>query len=198
MKIKQNKNYKIIKKENTMKLAIIDLECTCDDTKTLIPREQMEIIEIGVVIADLSGKTYREFNAFVKPVIHPTLTPFCTELTSITQSQVDNGLSLQKALTQLDDFLFNENVDAWASWGAFDANQIRKDIRNNRLREKDYSFLEMRHINLSHEYVLSQRLKRKMGVRKALASHNMKFIGIPHRGIDDVKNIARLLPFINL
>ena len=38
----------------------------------------------------------------------------------------------------------------------------------------------------------------KMGVRKALASHNMKFIGTPHRGIDDVKNIARLLPFIIL
>lgn len=195
MKIRINKNNK---KENIMKLAILDLECTCDDTKALIPREQMEIIEIGVVIADLSGKTYREFNAFVKPVIHPVLTPFCTELTSITQSQVDNGLSLQKALTQLDEFLFNENVEAWASWGAFDTNQIRKDIRNNRLREKDYPFLEMRHINLSYEYVLSQRLKRKVGVRKALANHNMTFIGTPHRGIDDVKNIARILPFINL
>lgn len=178
------------------RIAIIDLECTCDDTGEIIPRHEMEIIEIGCVIADIKGNTYNEFNCFVKPVIHPILTSFCTQLTSISQDQVNNGLSFEKALTGLDDFLFNENINMWGSWGGFDANQIRKDIRNNRIRETSFPFLRLPHTNLSAEYVIQNKLKKKVGVRKALSQNKMNFIGVPHRGIDDVRNIARLLPYI--
>lgn len=187
----------IINKDIKMdRIAIIDLECTCDDTGEIIPRHEMEIIEIGCVIADIKGNTYNEFNCFVKPVIHPTLTSFCTQLTSISQDQVNNGLSFEKALTGLDDFLFNENINMWGSWGGFDANQIRKDIRNNRIRETSFPFLRLPHTNLSAEYVIQNKLKKKVGVRKALSQNKMNFIGVPHRGIDDVRNIARLLPYI--
>lgn len=190
------KNNKTTKESKMKRIAVLDLECTCDDTNLIIPRNEMEIIEIGVVIADLKGNTYNEFNCFVKPVIHPILTPFCSNLTSITQEQVNQGCSLEKALSDLDDFLFNENIDAWSSWGGFDANQIRKDIRNNKLRENKFPFLNLKHINLSYEYVQALSLSKKVGVRKALSQNKMEFIGTPHRGIDDVRNIARLLPFI--
>jgi len=187
----------IINKDIKMdRIAIIDLECTCDDTGKIIARHEMEIIEIGCVIADIKGNTYNEFNCFVKPVIHPILTSFCTQLTSISQDQVNNGLSFEKALTGLDDFLFNENINMWGSWGGFDANQIRKDIRNNRIRETSFPFLRLPHTNLSAEYVIQNKLKKKVGVRKALSQNKMNFIGVPHRGIDDVRNIARLLPYI--
>lgn len=193
----KNKKQTIINKDIKMdRIAIIDLECTCDDTGEIIPRHEMEIVEIGCVIADIEGNTYNEFNCFIKPVIHPTLTPFCTKLTSITQEQVNQGLTLEKALTELDDFLFNENIKQWGSWGGFDANQIRKDIRNNKLRETLFPFLKLPHINISAEYVKKNKLHKKVGVRKALGQNKMDFIGIPHRGIDDVRNIARLLPYI--
>lgn len=191
------KKYKNNNMENIMKkIAVIDLECTCDNTGKNIPRNEMEIIEIGCVIADLEGNTYNEFNRFIKPIIHPILTPFCTELTSITQSQVNQGVTLEKALLDLDDFLFNENIDVWGSWGGFDVNQIKKDIYNQRLKPENFPFLKNRHVNISNEYVQSQKLSKKVGVRKALAQQNMKFIGTPHRGIDDVRNISRLLPFV--
>lgn len=196
-----NKKYKNNKKENNKmkKIAIIDLECTCDNqTPPLMPRDKMEIIEIGCVIADLEGNTYKEFNAFVKPVFYPTLTPFCKELTTITQSQVDNGFSLEKAMTDLDDFLFNENVDAWGSWGGFDKNQIIKDLKNHKIRESLFPFLNMKHFNISEAYYKNQGMSRKCGVRKALSQQKMTFVGTPHRGIDDVKNIARLLPYTNI
>ena len=92
--------------------------------------------------------------------------------------------------------MFNENVNQWGSWGGFDANQIRKDIRNNKLSETSFPFLKLEHINLSAEYVIKNKLQKKVGVRKALGQNKMKFIGVPHRGIDDVRNIARLLPYI--
>jgi inhibitor of KinA sporulation pathway (predicted exonuclease) len=48
------------------------------------------------------------------------------------------------------------------------------------------------------KYFKQRGLKRKVGVRKALAQNNLEFIGRPHSGIDDVRNIARLLKYINI
>jgi len=46
-----------------------------------------------------------EFQTYVKPVIHPQLTPFCTELTGITQDKVDTGIKIEEALSNLHKFL---------------------------------------------------------------------------------------------
>lgn len=181
------------------KIAIIDLECTCDNSKTpLIPRDKMEIIEIGCVIADIEGNTYETFNVFVKPVLYPTLTQFCKELTTITQEQIDNGITIKQALTLLDEFLFENNIEFYGSWGDFDKNQILKDIRNSGLNASSFPFLKLKHINISKEYFTRQGLNRKCGVGNALRRQGMTFIGTQHRGIDDVKNIARLIPFTNV
>lgn len=181
------------------KIAVIDLECTCNNSDNpIVPRDKMEIIEIGCVIADLEGNTYQEFNVFIKPTLYPVLTPFCMELTTITQEQVDNGVSLDKAMDLLDEFLFNQNVEVWGSWGAFDKNQILKDLKNHKISENKFPFLNLKHVNISESYFKNQGLSRKCGVRKALSQQKMKFIGTPHRGIDDVKNISRLIPFTNL
>lgn len=56
---------------------VLDLEATCDDVGA-VPREEMEIIEIGAAL--LQPSTWEitdEFNAFVRPVRHPQLTEFC-------------------------------------------------------------------------------------------------------------------------
>lgn len=61
----------------------VDFEATCDSDRTKIPRHESEIIEFGAVMVDTTtGERVFEFSQFVKPVIHPTLSAFCTELTS--------------------------------------------------------------------------------------------------------------------
>ena len=45
------------------------------------------------------------FHTYVKPVIDPVLTPFCTELTGITQAQVNSGITIEEALQRLHIFL---------------------------------------------------------------------------------------------
>lgn len=45
----------------------------------------------------------------MKPVIDKQLTKFCTELTGITQDQVDKGVTLDEALKLLHQFL-DKNV----------------------------------------------------------------------------------------
>ena len=69
--------------------VILDFEATCVQGK---PPSPQEIIEFPSVL--MSGQTFDiidEFTSFVRPLHHPQLTPFCTELTSITQQQVDSA-----------------------------------------------------------------------------------------------------------
>ena len=63
---------------------ICDLEATCwaEERRP----ERMEIIEIGAVkLASPAGPVLGEFDALVRPVLEPTLSDFCRELTGIRQ-----------------------------------------------------------------------------------------------------------------
>ena len=73
-----------------MKVVIVDLEATC--LRERKPDFISEIIEIGAVKID-DDKIIEEMSLFVKPTINPILSDFCTELTSISQEDVDGGLS---------------------------------------------------------------------------------------------------------
>jgi len=79
-------------------LYCVDLEATCDEIGesesprplTVVP-DQMETIEIGLVVIDLESlEIVDEFQRYVRPQINPTLSDFCTKLTSIQQADVDS------------------------------------------------------------------------------------------------------------
>jgi 3'-5' exoribonuclease 1 len=71
-----------------MRYIVVDLEATCWEDRPH-PKE-MEAIEIGAVLLTSScGPVVSEFAEFIKPVVEPKLSDFCTQLTSITQAQVD-------------------------------------------------------------------------------------------------------------
>lgn len=77
-------------------LFVIDFECTCDEYKRL---KIQEIIEFPIIVIDLKQMAIVDkFHSFVKPTIYPTLTPFCTQLTGITQEKVDSALELPEVL----------------------------------------------------------------------------------------------------
>ena len=69
---------------NLRYLLVLDFEATCGESG--FPREQMEIIEFPTILYDLQMKREVDrFHEYVKPVIRPQLTEFCTQLTGITQ-----------------------------------------------------------------------------------------------------------------
>ncbi|RZK79943.1 MAG: hypothetical protein EOO92_08450, partial [Pedobacter sp.] len=71
---------------------------------------------IGGVIGMLSQESFKvisELQIYVKPVINPTLTNFCTELTGITQSTVDSAIILNDALPALESWLQTNNIAGW-------------------------------------------------------------------------------------
>jgi inhibitor of KinA sporulation pathway (predicted exonuclease) len=51
-------------------------------------------------------------------------------------------------------------------------------------------------INIKHEYQIYYNLKKKYGMAKMLENSNIELIGRHHSGIDDCKNIARILIYL--
>ena len=171
-------------------LLVIDLEATCDDRGT-VPKHEMEIIEIGAVLVDVATLApVADFQTFVKPVRHPTLTPFCVRLTSITQGQVDGAPRFPEALGALRDFVGAQGA-LFASWGDYDRNQFEQDAR--------YHHVSLpfggRHLNIKRAFSAALGETKRYGMAEALARVGLPLEGTHHRGIDDARNIARLLPW---
>uniref|UniRef100_A0A672TNZ6 ERI1 exoribonuclease family member 2 n=1 Tax=Strigops habroptila TaxID=2489341 RepID=A0A672TNZ6_STRHB len=58
-------------------------------------------VEFPAVLLNTStGEIESEFHTYVQPQEHPILSEFCTELTGITQNQVDEGVPLNICLSQ--------------------------------------------------------------------------------------------------
>jgi inhibitor of KinA sporulation pathway (predicted exonuclease) len=166
---------------------VLDLEATCDQPESF-PRSECEIIEIGAVLVDSALRPGRSFQTFVRPQLHPELTAFCTELTTIEQAQVDDAPEFPDAIEALARFIEGEQV-LLASWGAYDKNQLRRDAELHGVR-LPYG---TGHLNIKAEF--AEKAGRRMGVGGALRRVGLTFEGTPHRGIDDARNIARLMPW---
>jgi inhibitor of KinA sporulation pathway (predicted exonuclease) len=167
---------------------VVDLEATCDD-QGAVPRDQSEIIEIGAVLVE--GQSLRpvaEFQTFVRPIIHPRLTRFCVELTTITQDDVDHAPTFREAAARI--AAFGDGA-LFCSWGAYDRNQLEADARRHGLP----SPLGPPHWNLKEGFAKAAGDRRTMGNRAALRRVGLAATGTHHRGIDDARNIARLLPY---
>ena len=153
-------------------LAVIDLECTCDDNEIFGPHE---IIETGGVIGMLSQESFKvisELQIYVKPVINPTLTNFCTELTGITQSTVDSAIILNDALPALESWLQTNNIAAWASWGKFDANQFARECE---LKSVENPVARIQHLNVKQ--LFARKFGYHVGLERALDLLGLTFAG---------------------
>jgi 3'-5' exoribonuclease 1 len=167
---------------------VVDLEATCCDRNS-IPRGEHETIEIGAVLVDgASLTTIAEQTIFVRPIVHPDLTPFCTELTTITQDMVDHALLFPEAIARL--VAFGTRA-LFCSWGAYDRTQLAIDCARHRIA---MPFAD--HWNLKEAYAYRAGSRRGLGTMAALRRIGITPTGTHHRGIDDARNIARMLPYI--
>jgi inhibitor of KinA sporulation pathway (predicted exonuclease) len=169
---------------------VIDLEATCDNAGA-VPKREMEIIEIGAVLVDCASfEPLGEFQSFVRPVRHPILTPFCCELTSITQAQVDAAPGFAAAIAALREFMAGEQP-LFCSWGAYDRGQFALDAEFHQVA------LPFRpdHLNLKEAFSEALGTRKRFGMSGALRRLGLPLEGTHHRGIDDARNIARILPY---
>jgi inhibitor of KinA sporulation pathway (predicted exonuclease) len=177
-------------------LCVLDFEATCWDIE---PKKHIqEIIEFPSVLYeymdDNSVRYVSEFSKYVKPVFEPILSKFCTELTGITQDKVDSGECIEDVYESHHEWLTmhtQPNSEIYiATCGAWDLNtMLPKEIANKHL---PYYSVYKRFINVKTEF--EQFYQRKAyGMSGMLEFLNLSLDGRLHSGIDDTKNIAKIL-----
>lgn len=171
---------------------VIDFEATCCDQGT-VPRHAMEIIEFGVVMVDaVDFRIVDEFQSFVRPVRHPQLTGFCTRLTSIRQADVDAAPTFPECVAAFKSWLYRYRDVAFCSWGDYDRNQLQQDCDFHRIPNP----VSAPHRNVKRLFSERQGRTKQYGLSGAVRDAGLAFSGTHHRGIDDARNIVRLLPFV--
>jgi inhibitor of KinA sporulation pathway (predicted exonuclease) len=168
-------------------IIIVDIEATCWEGDPPAG-EQNEIIEIGISVFDLATQTPAPpVSILVKPT-RSTISPFCTQLTSLTQDLVDTGVTFYEACARLQSEFATKN-HLWGSWGSYDLKMFKAQCHEF---DVEYPFSK-RHVNLKKLFADAVNGKTRLGMADALIKAGLTLQGTHHRGGDDAYNIARLL-----
>jgi inhibitor of KinA sporulation pathway (predicted exonuclease) len=166
-------------------INVVDVEATCWDGQPP-PGQVSEIIEIGLTVVDLAeGVRLGKHRILVRPQ-RSHVSAFCTELTSLTQEEVDGGVSFAEACRLLAKD-HESNRRPWASWGDYDRNQFLRQCKG-----VEYPFSND-HANAKRRFTEAHNLRKRPGMAQALEIAGLKLEGRHHRGDDDSWNIAALV-----
>ena len=175
---------------------VLDFEATCAENDPT-QKQWSELIEFPAVLIDArTHATVAEFRSMIRPTQRPMLTDFCTKLTSITQDQVNEAPTLPEVL---------KRFDAWlpSVLGSNDTSGVLPVTCG----EPDLSWMlprECKRKGLAVPGVLQRYCNVKKpfsgllavragGMVDMLRRLNIPLEGRHHLGIDDARNIARIL-----
>lgn len=169
------------------RLLIIDVESTCWTGQPPGDAES-EIIEIGIALLDLaSGEPLSKDSLLVKPE-RSTVSPFCKELTTLTQAQVEGGFFFKDACRTLER-QYQSRSRLWASYGDYDRRQFERQCRSRQVR---YPF-GISHLNIKVLCAALLGWSAPVGMDEALQRLGLPLEGTHHRGGDDAWNIAKIV-----
>jgi sporulation inhibitor KapD len=161
-----------------------------------------KIIQIGAVVGNLkTGEIIDKLSIIVNP--HETLgvcedsKVHITDLTGITQEQVDKGLELIDAFDVLR--TFHEKYGSFinpVTWGGGDAEEIRNQLKSMYTIERIGRWpFGRRWIDAKTYYVGYRAIMGKQlagGLAKAMTKVGLKFEGRKHNALDDAFNTFKM------
>ncbi len=168
-------------------ILVVDVESTCWEGNPP-PGQESEIIEVGLCVLDVATLQRLENRSILVQPERSTVSVFCTALTTLTQADVEDALSLREACRILRQE-YHARQRIWASYGDYDRRQFE---RNCQAQEIAYPF-GPGHINVKSLFAVVHRLPREVGLDKSLEMIGLPLEGTHHRGGDDAWNIARIL-----
>eukprot|EP01095_Lingulamoeba_sp_RSL-Kostka_P006235 TRINITY_DN194_c2_g1_i1.p1 TRINITY_DN194_c2_g1~~TRINITY_DN194_c2_g1_i1.p1 ORF type:complete len:210 (-),score=47.29 TRINITY_DN194_c2_g1_i1:650-1279(-) len=175
---------------------VLDFEATCNNPIQMKP---MEIIEFPCVLLNAATLEIEDrIQFYVKPVINPILSDFCTSLTGITQDVVDEGITFEEALEGINDWIVNkhnlENIGeryAFVTCGDWDLKTMLPS--QMRLTKQKVPKRYKKWINIKKVHQKHYKKRKQLGMAKLLKYFNLELVGRHHSGIDDCVNISRIL-----
>jgi inhibitor of KinA sporulation pathway (predicted exonuclease) len=173
-------------------IVVVDVEATCWEADPP-PDQVSEMIEIGICLLDVaSGERLDREDILVRPT-QSVVSAFCTQLTSLTQEQVEQGTSFEDACSVLR-ARFKTKERVWAGYGDYDRGMFERQCKR---QEVKYPF-SAGYLNVKTLLAATYGLKHEIGLSKALNLLGIPFGGTHHRGVDDAWNIAAILSRIIL
>src|SRR3954447_25869445 len=170
------------------RILVVDVEATCWPRGQEPAGFESEIIEIGVAEVDVASATLVSADSILVRPERSTVSPFCTQLTTLTPEQVAAGVSFADACRTLRQRHKSEDRP-WASYGDYDRSQFERQCRSAGVR---YPFGKT-HLNVKSLFALTRALPREVGMDEALRQLGLPLEGTHHRGGDDARNIAKIL-----
>ncbi|ELR12308.1 exonuclease [Acanthamoeba castellanii str. Neff] len=200
-------------KDLPLYFVVLDLEATCDEdwNRNFYPQE---IIEFSAVLWSTATHEVEDtFQVYVKPLVHPVLTPFCHHLTGIHQEWVDNGASLQECLQMFHEWLERHDLllaprptstmpastsitttssAFWlATWSDWDLGTMLEAQCIRTCLDKEPYFNQW--VDLKQLYMRYYSKKFRVKLSEAVASLGLGWEGAEHCALDDCRNTSRLL-----
>lgn len=173
---------------------VLDFEANCVENGKLSPQEIIEfpVVPVEAITGDILSK--KIFHTYVKPE-HHEITGFCTELTGISKETVEKGVSISKALEMFEEYLKENNFDdedfVIVTCGDWDLRTcLKKEAKFKKLYLPPYL---RRFINIKDLFRCILRGPGKIGMKGMLEYLGIELEGRHHSGIDDSKNIAKIL-----
>lgn len=186
-------------------LVVLDFESTCWQDKN--NSFANEVIEFPAVLVNVkSGQIEDKFHYYVQPAEHGKLSAFCTELTGIQQSQVDDGIPIGVCLRLFTDWLHKHISEkklyfpsaskptgyhkailvTWTDWDL--STCLQNECYRKRITYTPYlkSWIDLR------KTFRTFYDSKPEGLNGALKQVGIKFEGRQHSGIDDATNTAYL------
>jgi len=174
--------------------VIVDFEATCEEINA--PDYPHEIIEFPAVLVSTElQQVVDHFQAYCRPVLNPTLSRFCMELTGITQEEVDAADTFPQVLRDFEAWLTKHKLGTKHKFlvvtdGPWDMGRFL--YGQCKISGIPYPQFAKKWINIRKTFSNFYKCRR-FSLKLMLEHLELNFEGRPHCGLDDARNIARVL-----
>ncbi|KAH9280895.1 ERI1 exoribonuclease 3 [Echinococcus granulosus] len=186
---------------------VLDFEATCFERGHI---QRQEIIEFPVVL--LEGQSFREidcFHRYVRPVIRPQLSDFCTRLTGIIQDMVDSQPTFSTIMKKFEDWVDShfptdkeKSTFTFVTCGDWDLRFMlphQASISGCQVPPYCRRWINVKKLSTFYSSTLAYTEYTGHHVDGVVSM--LRNLGIPHEGrlhsgIDDCRNIAKILRFL--
>ena len=194
-------------------MLVLDFEATCDGDVGALRRGErsnrpwpsQEIIEFPTVLIDArTMSVVDEFQSYVMPLRNPQLSSFCTDLTGIQQEWVDSAPAFADVLRRHTAWLQQHGLGAegadgrsmaFVTCGDWD---LKTMLPAQLALERDHRVPQhfRQWININRIYSqcrLPAGAEKASGMAGMLRGLGLSLDGRHHSGIDDCRNIAKIV-----
>ncbi len=165
----------------------LDFEATCEVDRKIKPQE---IIEFPSVVLDAKTlETVDQIQLYVRPIKNPILSEFCTSLTGINQSMVQDADIFRYAFKKYDKWVQKYPTSVFITCGDWDLKTALP--AQAKVSKVDVHRYYRSWVNIKTEFSRYYKTKAR-GMTGMLDFLKMDLIGRHHSGLDDCVNTARI------